>query len=153
MRKLSFPAPFMHRHAPVQDVNELVAEKSTRGERAADWVAGLVGSWPFIVGQSLLLALWLILNVTAWISHWDPYPFILMNLFLSTQAAFTAPIIMMSQKRQSTKDRIEAHNDFLINMKAEEEVRIILEHLEAQDTALALIHEMLVSQKRADERY
>lgn len=143
MKKPSFPEPFKHQHPPVQDVNALFEQQSTAGARAADWVAKVVGSWAFILGQSALLILWVILNVTALIQHWDPYPFILMNLILSLQAAFTAPVIMMSQNRQSEMDRLEAHNDYAINQKAEEEVRAILNHLAAQDAALNLIHEQL----------
>jgi len=86
---------------------------------------------------------WVALNVMAVIRHWDPYPFILMNLVLSLQAAYTAPIIMMSQNRQAVKDRLEAHQDFLINQKAEEEVRAILDHLVAQNEALLHIHQLL----------
>ncbi len=124
-------------------MNELFNERMTSGQRAADRLAGVVGSWGFIIIQSLILAVWAVLNVTAWVRHWDPYPFILMNLFLSLQAAYTAPVIMMSQNRQAAKDRIEAHNDFLVNQKAEEEVRAILEHLAAQDAALVHLHEQM----------
>ncbi|MCB0010549.1 MAG: DUF1003 domain-containing protein, partial [Anaerolineales bacterium] len=113
--------------------------------RAADWVATAVGSWRFIIGQTLILILWVILNVTALIKHWDPYPFILMNLFMSLQAAFTAPVIMMSQNRQAARDRLEAHNDFVINLKAEEEIRAVLDHLAAQDAALLTIHQQLAA--------
>jgi uncharacterized membrane protein len=114
-------------------------------------VATAVGSWRFIIGQTILLILWVILNVTAWIQHWDPYPFILMNLFMSLQAAFTAPVIMMSQNRQAQRDRLEAHNDFLINEKAEGEIRAVLEHLDAQNEALAEIHRMLAQLLAARE--
>jgi uncharacterized membrane protein len=145
MRKLSFPAPFKHQHPLVVSVNELVEEQLTFGQRASDWVAGTVGSWKFIIIQSFILTIWVILNITAWINHWDPYPFILMNLILSLQAAYTAPIIMMSQNRQAIRDRLEAHNDFLINQKAEEEIRAILEHLAAQDQALTLLHQQLLA--------
>jgi len=94
-----------------------------------------------------------ILNVVAWTRHWDPYPFILMNLFMSLQAAYTAPIIMMSQNRQALRDRVDAHNDYLVNQKAEEEVRAILEHLAAQDQALAEMHQFLLAlQTRYGER-
>ena len=144
MKRLSFPNPFPHTHPPVRDVNLILAERATRGQRAADWVATAVGSWQFIIGQSILLVIWIILNVTAWIRHWDPYPFILMNLFLSMQAAFTAPVIMMSQNRQSLRDRLEAHNDYEVNLKAEEEIRAILVHLEAQNEALLEIHRLLI---------
>ena len=153
MKQLTFPKPFSHAHLPVQDVNDILDEQTSPGERAADWVATAIGSWRFIVGQSILLLIWIILNVTAWVNHWDPYPFILMNLFLSMQAAFTAPVIMMSQNRQADRDRLEAHNDFMINQKAEEEIRVILEHLEAQNTALLEIHRQVawLMEGRANE--
>ncbi len=143
MKRLTFPHPFPHAHPPVQNVNELLEEQATTGQRAADWVATAIGSWRFIIGQSLILVLWAILNVTAWIQHWDPYPFILMNLFMSLQAAFTAPVIMMSQNRQTLRDRLEAHNDFMINQKAEEEIRAILLQLDAQNEALVEIHQQV----------
>lgn len=91
----------------------------------------------------MLLTLWVILNITAWIRHWDPYPFILMNLVLSLQAAYTAPMIMMSQNRQAARDRIEAHNDYEVNQKAEAEIRAILDNLAAQNAAIAEVHAML----------
>jgi uncharacterized membrane protein len=143
MNRLPFPEPYTHAHPPVTNVNEEFDTQATRGQRAADWLAGFVGSWRFIVGQSIILVIWAALNVTAWVKHWDPYPFILMNLVLSLQAAFTAPVIMMVQNRLAMHDRIEAHNDFLINQKAEEEVRAILDHLVAQDLALGEIHGLL----------
>jgi len=143
MFELHFPVQFTHKHK-VRNVNEIFEEQMTFGQRASDWIARTVGSWEFIVVQSSIFVLWAILNVTAWVSHWDPYPFILMNLVLSLQAAYTAPIIMMSQNRQEEKDRIEAHNDYQINQKAEEEIRIIIEHFEAQNLALSMIHKMML---------
>jgi uncharacterized membrane protein len=143
LNPFKFPTPFHHDHPPVRDVNQIMEEKLTLGQKASDRVAAVVGSWPFVIGQSMLLVLWVIFNVTAWLNHWDPYPFILMNLLLSLQAAYTAPVIMMSQNRQAMKDRIEAHNDFMINQKAEEEIRAILDHLAAQDLALLHVHEKL----------
>jgi uncharacterized membrane protein len=140
MSKPRFPEPFKHEHPPVQNVNEVIAAQLTFGQKASDWIALHIGSWTFIIIQSLLLIAWGVLNVTAWIRHWDPYPFILMNLVLSMQAAYTAPMIMMSQNRQAARDRLEAHNDYLINMKAEGEIRAILEHLVAQNEALADMH-------------
>jgi len=144
-----FPVPFRHEHPPVRNVNEMMEERLTLGQRASDRVAAVIGSWPFIVIQSVLLLLWAALNVTAWVKQWDPYPFILMNLFLSLQAAYTAPVIMMSQNRQALKDRIEAHNDFLINQKAEEEIRAILDHLAAQDEELVHLHRAVASLREA----
>jgi len=143
MRTIRFPKPYQHTHPPVQDVNQLYEAQLTFGERAADKVAAVAGSWTFIIIQSIILAIWVALNTVAWIRHWDPYPFILMNLVLSLQAAYTAPVIMMSQNRQADRDRMEAHNDYLINQKAEEEVRAILDHLAAQDEALLAINETL----------
>jgi uncharacterized membrane protein len=140
-----FPAPFKHQHPPVQNVNDLFQEQLTLGQRTADGVASLMGSWAFIVTQSIILFIWLVLNVVGWIRAWDPYPFILMNLVLSMQAAYAAPIIMMSQNRQAVKDRLEAHHDFLINQKAEEEIQVIMEHLEAQNRAIAEIHQILLA--------
>ena len=145
MRRLHFPEPFRHRHPPIENVNKVIEATSSVGQRAADGVARTVGSWSFIIIQSVVLTAWVILNVTAVIRHWDPYPFILMNLVLSLQAAYAAPIIMMSQNRQAERDRLEARNDYVVNQKAEEEVRAVLDHLAAQDQALALIHEMLLA--------
>ncbi len=131
-----FPELYKHEHPPVRNVNEVAIEYLTWGEWAADRVAGVVGSWWFIIVQSALLLLWAVLNVVAWVEHWDPYPFILMNLFLSLQAAYTAPMIMMSQNRVAAMDRLRAQNDYEINLKAEEEIRVVLEHLEAQSHLL-----------------
>lgn len=99
-------------------------EKMTFGDRLADKVAIFGGSWKFIIIFSIILVVWIVLN-TAILSTkaFDPYPFILMNLILSSIAALQAPIIMMSQNRQETKDRKRAENDYVINLKAEIEIR------------------------------
>ncbi|MDR6289265.1 MULTISPECIES: DUF1003 domain-containing protein [Inquilinus] len=99
-----------------------VPEAGTFGQKLADSVAETVGSWSFIVIQSILLALWIVLNLVGWIQAWDPYPFILLNLALSFQAAYSAPIIMMSQNRQAAIDRRNAEGDYRINIKAELEI-------------------------------
>ena len=104
MTKLYFPEHFEHHHVPIKNVNEAFEKQLTFGQRTSDRVANIVGSWSFIIVQSIFLSLWIILNVAAVIHHWDPYPFILMNLVLSMQAAYTAPIIMMSQNRQAERD-------------------------------------------------
>jgi len=131
----------------------LFDEQITPGQRAADWITKSIGSWKFIGLQSVFFMIWIFLNITAYIQHWDPYPFILMNLLLSTQAAYTAPMIMMSQNRQAAKDRIEAHNDYLVNQKAETEIRTVLEHLEAQNQALIEIHRALIElMDRSEEK-
>jgi uncharacterized membrane protein len=100
------------------------AEKSTVGQRISDQVAKFGGSWTFIIAFSILLIAWIAYNsVVPAASQFDPYPFILMNLVLSSVAALQAPIIMMSQNRQEEKDRVNAENDYMVNLKAELEVR------------------------------
>jgi uncharacterized membrane protein len=105
-------------------------EPPTRGQRIADKVAEVVGSWRFVVIQSSLLALWILANLVGFIQHWDPYPFILLNLALSFQAAYTAPIIMMSQNRQAVIDRLSAKQDYTVNLKAELEIELLHQKLD-----------------------
>ncbi len=143
MTRPQFPQPFVHNHDPIRNVNKVFENQLTFGQRLADNVANTMGSWAFIGVQSVLLAVWMSLNVIGWFHAWDPYPFILMNLLLSTQAAYAAPVIMMSQNRQSVRDRLEAHNDFEVNQKTETEVRAILDHLAAQDLALSELHKIV----------
>jgi uncharacterized membrane protein len=97
----------------------------TVGQRVADAVAATMGSWTFIIAQSVLLVAWIALNVTAYVNQWDPYPFILLNLALSFQAAYAAPFIMMSQNRQQDVDRKCADDDYQINIKAELEIELL----------------------------
>jgi len=151
VNRLHFPKPFKHTHPPVKNVNEIIEERLTPGQRAADRLASLMGSWKFIIIQSIILGIWATLNVVAWFFHWDPYPFILMNLMLSIQAAYAGPIIMMSQNRQEVRDRLEAHNDYLINKKAEEEIRALLDHNAAQNEALLAIHDVVLNMKHMAE--
>lgn len=107
-------------------------------ERAADAVAALVGSWRFIIVQSLVLALWIIANLGH--ARWDPYPFILLNLVLSFQAAYAAPIIMMSQNRQADIDRRRAIEDFDINRKAELEIETLHQKIDLlRETEIAAL--------------
>ena len=108
-----------------------IAPPLTRGQRFSDAVTGTVGSWRFIGIQSSILLLWIAANVTAWISHWDPYPFILLNLALSFQAAYTAPFILMSQNRQQDIDRQAAQEDYRINVKAELEIELLHQKIDA----------------------
>ncbi len=100
------------------------------GENIADWVAATMGSWNFIIIQSALLLVWIILNVTAYVQQWDPYPFILLNLALSFQAAYAAPFIMMSQNRQAAIDRAAALTDYATNAKAELEIELLHQKLD-----------------------
>ena len=102
----------------------------TTGQRIADTVAATMGSWKFIIIQTTILFFWIMLNITAWIEHWDPYPFILLNLALSFQAAYAAPFIMMSQNRQQDIDRLAAESDYQINIKAELEIEALHQKLD-----------------------
>ncbi|MGC2717915.1 MAG: DUF1003 domain-containing protein [Pseudolabrys sp.] len=97
----------------------------TSGQRIADTVAAVMGSWTFIILQSIILFVWIVLNITAYVERWDPYPFILLNLALSFQAAYAAPFIMMSQNRQQDIDRKAAEHDYQINIKAELEIELL----------------------------
>jgi uncharacterized membrane protein len=102
----------------------------------------MVGSWTFILIQSGIFLIWVAINIYLVIAAlqqpgslkaWDPYPFILLNLVLSFQAAYTGPVVMMSQNRQTEKDRLMAQHDYEINLKAEEELEVVMDHLEHQD--------------------
>ncbi|MCB9450993.1 MAG: DUF1003 domain-containing protein [Anaerolineaceae bacterium] len=144
MSEWHIPEFIKHKRPITQNINQMFDEKLSFGQKTAEWVAKTVGSWRFIIIQSVLLVFWIILNSIALLDHWDPYPFILMNLVLSTQAAYATPIIMMSQNRQAEKDRMESHNDYQVNMKAEMEVRAIMEQLEAQTRMIAELQAMVL---------
>jgi uncharacterized membrane protein len=103
--------------------NDLIEKESTFGERIADVVAGFGGSWTFIITFLAILVVYSTANVVLRRSAWDPYPFILLNLFLSMLAALQAPVIMMSQNRQDTKDRLRGELDYDVNRRAEAEVQ------------------------------
>ena len=112
----------------------------TLGQKVADAVAATMGSWKFIIIQSAILAAWITLNLIAVIRHWDPYPFILLNLALSFQAAYAAPFIMMSQNRQADIDRQKAENDYKINIKAELEIELLHQKIDAlREKEIALL--------------
>jgi len=100
-------------------------DRLTVGQKVADTVAANMGSWRFIIIQSVILLFWIAANVTAFIQRWDPYPFILLNLALSFQAAYAAPFIMMSQNRQQDIDRKKAESDYNVNIKAELEIELL----------------------------
>ncbi|APW42781.1 DUF1003 domain-containing protein [Rhodoferax saidenbachensis] len=106
------------------------APAPTRGQRLADGVAATIGSWRFIAIQSTAIVIWMVGNVMSGGGAWDPYPFILLNLLLSFQAAYTAPAIMMSQNRQSELDRRHAETDYEINVKAELEIELLHEKID-----------------------
>src|ERR1700759_5224770 len=117
------------------------------GQRLADNVANGMGSWNFIIIQTLIVILWMGLNVVAIMYHWDPYPYILLNLLFSTQAAYAAPIIMMAQNRQNERDRAQADEDFRTNVEAKKEIeelqlRLNAIEIDKLDKILALLEKM-----------
>ena len=130
------------------------AEKPTKikiGQRIAEMVASFIGSWKFVIGQSIFLFIWISLNIVMISYSWDPYPFILMNLFLSTQAAYTAPLILMSQNRQSAQDRSVLYEGWNIDKKINNTITEmeydIDNRLKQQDVKLDIIIEGLNKNK------
>lgn len=145
----------------VQNLMHPPEEVHTRGQRISDKVARFGGSWAFIISFGVVLFAWILFNVMAPNrDEFDPYPFILMNLILSCIAALQAPIIMMSQNRQEEKDRQRAENDYLVNLKAELEVRnlhrkidLLMEEqmsrlMEVQAVQLRLLEELAARNKQ-----
>lgn len=119
----------------------------TFGQKIADKVAMGMGSWTFIIAQTVFVLIWMVLNIIGIINHWDPYPFILLNLLFSTQAAYAAPIIMMAQNRQTERDRVQAMADFKTNLDAKKEIedlqkQLNLIEIEKLDKILLLLQKM-----------
>jgi uncharacterized membrane protein len=119
----------------------------TFGQRLSDGVANGMGSWRFIIWQTVIVIIWMTLNVVAFKYKWDLYPFILLNLLFSTQAAYAAPIIMMAQNRQNQRDRAHAEADFRTNVEAKKEIEELLERLNSieidkLDKILAMVEKM-----------
>jgi len=106
-----------------RNANEIIEKQETFGERIADSVAGFGGSWTFIILFAVILLVYTAINIALQGKAWDPYPFILLNLFLSMLAAIQAPVIMMSQNRQDTKDRVRSELDFDVNRHSETEIQ------------------------------
>jgi len=117
----------------MRNPNEIIDKQETFGERIADAVAGFGGSWTFIIAFGITLTTYTALNVWLDKKAWDPYPFILLNLFLSMLAAIQAPVIMMSQNRQDTKDRVRSELDFDVNRRAEMEIQALARKLNLID--------------------
>jgi uncharacterized membrane protein len=133
---------YERRHPQVRNINVEIRESSSLGQLVADKATAIVGSWPFITIQSCFLLAWICVNVYLvamvardphFLKAWDPYPFILLNLVLSFQAAYTGPVVLMSQNRQSQRDHLMAEHDFEINKRAEEEIDVVLKELVHQD--------------------
>jgi len=140
-----------------RNVNEVEEERMTWGQRVADKVADTIGSWPFIITQTLILLTWIALNVTLRPDQrWDIYPFILLNLALSFQAAYSGPVIMMSQNRQASKDRLAAEIDHQVNAKAELEINNLIRHMSELELSLeeniAEVKRLVSTEKKPKKR-
>src|SRR5215470_6408899 len=131
----------------MRNPNEVIEKDATFGERVADAVAGFGGSWTFIITFITVLVVYAGLSLLLGKTSWDPYPFILLNLFLSMLAAIQAPVIMMSQNRQDTKDRLRGELDYDVNRRAEAEIQGLSRKLHQLDDKIADIHEQLFQGK------
>src|ERR1700744_2839368 len=126
-----------------RNANEVIEEKSTFGERIADDVASFGGSWPFIILVGVAFVIYTSINLALRSKAWDPYPFILLNLFLSMLAALQAPVIMMSQNRQDTKDRLRGELDFDVNRRAASDIQGLSRKLNLLDEKIDDLGSML----------
>jgi len=123
--------------------NEVIEQEATFGQRIADKVAGFGGSWTFIITFLTVLLIYTAINIVLGRSAWDPYPFILLNLFLSMLAAIQAPVIMMSQNRQDTKDRLRSELDFDVNRRSESEIQGLAHKLNLVGDKINDVEELL----------
>ncbi|MBB3936323.1 DUF1003 domain-containing protein [Aureimonas phyllosphaerae] len=137
---IRYVAGRLRRTTATRDPHEVFAEGMTFGERLADRVAAVGGSWSFIIGFAVFLVAWAVLNtVILAASAFDPFPFIFLNLMLSMLAALQAPIIMMSQNRQAAKDRLEARLDYETNIRAEAQILALSDELSAMREDMRLL--------------
>jgi uncharacterized membrane protein len=130
--------------------NTVIEEEMTLGERVADAVARFGGSWAFITAFAVTLAVYTLVNVRLGRSAWDPYPFILLNLFLSMLAAIQAPVIMMSQNRQDTKDRLRSELDYEVNRRAEAEIQGLAHKLNSLGEKIGDLDDLLRGKATSD---
>ena len=131
------------RVAVSRNINEEHDKSLKFGERLADQVASFGGSWTFLIAFGVFILAWVAINSVMLVANFDPYPYILLNLFMSMLASIQAPVIMMSQNRQSTKDRLAAAHDYEVNLKAEIEIMALhekLDEIRAKDLAELLKH-------------
>ena len=128
-----------HDHPPVRDLNREVDRKLTFSDRVSSDFARLVGSWVFVIAQLALMLLWVLLNALNLLRHWDPYPFMFLNFVFSIEAAIWVSVVLMALNKIADRDRIRAQNDYEVNVKAEEEVKALMNHLMHQDEILLQI--------------
>jgi uncharacterized membrane protein len=125
-----------HDHPPVRDLNKEADRRLNRGQRIGDDFARLIGTWTFVVLQAALAVIWLVLNVLSVTNHWDPYPFQLLNLALTLEIAIWLSVTLMAVNRLADRDRLRAQHDYEVDVKAEDEVKALMTHLEVQDEIL-----------------
>lgn len=113
------------------------------GQRLAEKITRTVGSWKFIIIQSVVLLVWIVFNTWVAVNRWDPYPYILMNLFLSMQAAYTAPMILMSQNRQSQADRVVMYGDYILDKKTHKNIKELQQKIDESNSLLEKIVQKL----------
>ena len=135
-----------HKHP----VNRLIHDEATLGERVADKASAGIGSWTFLIVQSILIVIYVTLNVIGFVNHWDPYPFILLNLCFTIQAAYTGPILLLAGNRQAQKDRLRLEHTAEVAETAERSTLDILAEIERNTEATLRILDHL--QKRREER-
>jgi uncharacterized membrane protein len=128
-----------HDHPPVRDLNRESDRRLKVAQRIADDLGRLVGSWTFVLLQGLLTASWLTLNVIAQTNHWDQYPFLLLNLVITFETALWLALVLMALNRTAARDRLRAQQDYEEQVRAEEEMRALMTHLETQDEVLLQI--------------
>jgi uncharacterized membrane protein len=135
-----------HKHP----VNRLIHDEATLGERVADKASAGIGSWTFLIVQSILIVIWVTLNVIGLINHWDPFPFILLNLCFTIQAAYTGPILLLAGNRQAQKDRLRLEHTAEVAETAEKSTLDILSEIERNTEATLRILDHL--KKRREQR-
>ena len=128
-----------HDHPPVRDLNREVDRKLTLADRIGGDFARLVGSWPFVLTQVGLMVIWVALNAIAALAHWDAYPFQFLNFVFSLEAALWASLVLMALNRIADRDRLRAQHDYELDVKAEEELKALMNHLMHQDEILLQI--------------
>jgi uncharacterized membrane protein len=128
-----------HDHPPVRDLNREVERRLTFADRVADDFARLVGSWVFVLAQAGIMVLWVGLNALNVIHPWDKYPFLFLNFILSLEAAVWVSVVLMAVNRIADRDRLRAQHDYELNVKAEEELKALMNHLMHQDEILLQI--------------
>jgi uncharacterized membrane protein len=128
-----------HDHPPVRDLNRDFDRKQTFTDRVASDFARIVGSWVFVLAQVGLMLLWVVLNITGLLNHWDEYPFVFLNFVFSLEAAIWVSVVLMALNRLADRDRLRAQNEYEVSVKDEEELKALMNHLMHQDEILLQI--------------